>query len=188
MTFNDEVCACAPNGLFSEQALKMCLKKVALIVFFASLIGILDDLQVRYLRLENFGSGTEIAYQFCFLAASGGAAYCALYTKSWSNVRNLSNFLMILPIAAIADNVSIDAGTLRPYLILIPKQGYVWRQTVFGQTVALSYVANWVNQQSIAPSLINGYVASIVLAAIYVMMQFAWIRRDGLGNRDRRNL
>lgn len=174
------------SSLSSRKLLNTWLKKVALVVSLASLIGVLDDLQVRYFKLENFGNETYLVYQFCFLAASAAVAYGVLHTKDWSIPRNLSNLLMAIPIAAMADNVSIDAGTLRPYVILIPRQGYVWRQAVFGHTVALAPVASWVNSQSIAPSLLNGYVASILLVAAYIIVQFVWIRRDRLGIKNRK--
>jgi hypothetical protein len=168
----------------SDRTLNVWLKKAAVMISLASLIGVLDDLQVRYIGIANYGTEVEIIYQLCFLIASATVAYGALHSKSWSTTRNMSNLLMALPISAIADNVSIDAGTLRPYVLLIPRQGYVWRQAVFGHSEGLSYMANWVNQQSIAPSLINGYVASILLAAVYIVVQFAWIHRMHSNNLE----
>lgn len=162
----------------SGDVLQVFLKKSIQIVSLASLIGVLDDLQVRYVRFGDFGNGVEIAYQACFLIAAAGVAYGVLHRQSWSASRNLSNLLMALPVATLADNVSIDMGTLKPYLVLIPKEGYVWRQQVFGQTAGLSYVARWVNQQSLAPDLLNGYVASILLLAAYIVIQSAWTQRS----------
>lgn len=158
--------------------IQVCTKKSVEIVFFASLVGALDDLQVRYLRLGSLGNDVEIAYQAFFLIVSAAVAYGVLHRRNWSVSRNLSNLLMLFPVAALADNVSIDFGTLRPYLVLIPKEGYAWRQQVFGHTAGLSYMAGWVNQQSLAPNLLNGYVASMMLGLAYLAIQFAWIRRS----------
>jgi hypothetical protein len=169
-----------------RRTLQTWAKKALLITLCASVIWVLDDLQVRYLSLARFGNGAEIAYQACFLLASAAVAYGVLHRRSWNLTRNLSNLLMALPVAALADNVSIDMGTLKLYLILIPREGYVWRQAVFGNTVGLSYVAGWVNQQSIAPSLLNGYVASIVLAVAYILIQFVWSSRDSAWSRPSR--
>jgi hypothetical protein len=160
------------------ERLQLSVKKALQILFFSSAIGVLDDLQVRYLRLGNLGNNVEIAYQAAFLFSSAAVSYFVLYRHGWSAARNLSNLLMVFPVAALADNISIDMGTLKPYLVLIPREGYVWRQQVFGHTAALSYVAGWVNQQSLAPDLLNGYVASIILAAAYVIIQFAWTRKS----------
>jgi hypothetical protein len=174
----DELGANRPemNPKASSSQVRLWAKKAIEIVFLGSIIGAFDDLQVRYFPFAELGTGMEIIYQACFLLAAAVAAYHALHRREWTGVRNVSNLLMALPVAALADNVSIDLGTLRPYLVLIPKEGYVWRQQVFGQTFVLSYVAKWVNQQSLAPSLLNGYVASIAVVVAYIALQASWGR------------
>ncbi|MDA4118047.1 MAG: hypothetical protein OK455_06860 [Thaumarchaeota archaeon] len=142
------------------------------------LIGLLDDLQVRYLGLDRFGDGVEILYQACFMVAACATAYLVLRKESWSPVRNLSNLLLGLPVAMLADNVSIDAGTLKPYFMIIPKEGFLWRDQVFGQVPGLSQLAYWTNQQTFGNGLLNGYVLAIGVLAGYWALERAWDRHD----------
>jgi len=153
------------------------VKSVGLLLL-ASVIGVVDDLQVRYVNVAGLGTNVEILYQSCFIGAAAAGAYLVLHRKDWGVGRNLSNLMMAIPLAAIADNVSIDAGTLKPYLFAIPDQGYQWRQAVFGHTVGLSRVADLVNQQSIAPGVLDGYVAAVAIAVGYLVLRYAFYRRD----------
>jgi hypothetical protein len=162
----------------SKQTFKFYSKRVVLLGLFSCLVGFLDDLQVRFFHIGRLGNGAEIVYQAVFLLVAAAIAYVVLRRRGWSATRNLSNLLIALPVAALADNVSIDFGTLTPYVMLIPREGYDWRQAVFGQTVGLSYVAGWVNQQSFAPNFLNGYVAAIAAAAAYIIIQLVWSSRS----------
>lgn len=177
-----------PNGelrpetpLISRETLRSIEVSVArpcgLLFLVASLIGALDDLQVRYVGVANLGTNAEVLYQSCFMVAAAAGAYLVLHRKAWSLSRNLTNLMMSVPVAAMADNVSIDAGTLRPYVFAIPGQGYEWRQTVFGHTAGLDKVAGLVNQQSLAPGVLDGYIAAVAVAAGYVALQYAMHRR-----------
>jgi hypothetical protein len=139
-------------------------------------IGFLDDLQVRFVRVDSLGVGPEVIYQAAFMLVSFTAAVLVLRNRSWSPARNLSNFLLGIPVAVVADNVSTDFGTLRPYFMLLPKQGYLWREAVFGNIPVLSQLAYWTNLQSIMPGLLNGYVLAIILVVVYVGIQRAWSR------------
>jgi hypothetical protein len=151
--------------------------KSAELVALGILIGVLDDLQVRYVDIEQFGNGPEIAYQAAFMAAAAAGAFLVLRNSEWSKLRNLANLLVAVPLASMADNVSIDAGTLRPYILFIPSQGFEWRQAVFARVPALSQTAVWVNRQTVTSGLINGYVVAIIILAGYLLLQFAWSRQ-----------
>jgi len=164
-----------PNGelrpetpLISRETLRSIEVSVArpcgLLFLVASLIGALDDLQVRYVGVANLGTNAEVLYQSCFMVAAAAGAYLVLHRKAWSLSRNLTNLMMSVPVAAMADNVSIDAGTLRPYVFAIPGQG-------------LDKVAGLVNQQSLAPGVLDGYIAAVAVAAGYVALQYAMHRR-----------
>jgi hypothetical protein len=148
------------------------------LLLVAVLIGVVDDLQVRYLDVANFGTDAEILYQAGFIVAAAAGTYLVLRRREWGTGRNLTNLLMALPVAAIADNVSIDAGTLKPYFFAIPGQGYEWRQAVFGHTAGLSNVAGMVNHQTLAPGVLDGYVAALVIAPLYLLLQWALQRRE----------
>lgn len=140
------------------------------------LIGFLDDLQVRFVRIGSLGVGPEVAYQAIFMLASFASAMLVLRNRSWSLTRNLSNLFLGIPVAMIADNTSIDFGTLRPYFMLIPKEGYVWREAVFGNIPVLSQLAYWTNLQSMMPGLLNGYVLAVGLVIAYLAIQKSWSR------------
>jgi hypothetical protein len=154
--------------------LRLWLRSFLVLGLFSFLIGLIDDIQVRVFPLANLGVSAEILYQSCFLLVCSGVAFFTLRQPNWSRLRNITNLLVALPVAALADNVSIDFGTLRPYLLLVPREGYVWRQAVFGRTEGLSYVARWVNEQMVAPNLLNGYVIALAVGAAYVMLQIMW--------------
>lgn len=131
----------------------------------------------KFVRISVFGNEVGIIYQVVFMSIAGASAYFGLRNDSWSSSRNLSNILMTIPLATVADNVSIDAQTLRPYFILIPKAGFGWRVDVFAHAQVLSQVAVWVNQQSLAHGFINGYAAALAMTVGYLAMQFLWSRR-----------
>ncbi len=162
------------RALSPDGAPRKCLK----LVVFASLIGFLDDIQVRYLEVARLGNTAEIVYQGVFMAAAGAVAFLVLHNSAWSRNRNLYNLLMAIPLATLADNVSIDFGTLRPYFGIIPQQGYVWRTEVFARSQGLSQLAAWVNGQNLAPGLINGYAAAAAVMGAYLLLQFVWMRRS----------
>ena len=151
--------------------------KVLKVALFSSLIGVMDGLQAKYFTIGNFGNEAGVLYQVCFLMAAGAAAYFSLHDKAWSTKRNMLNLMMSIPAAMIGDNVSIDAQKLRPYFLLIPKDGFLWRDDVFGHTF-LSPVASWVNQQTLTQGLIDGYLASIGIAGGYIAMQYFWSRHN----------
>jgi len=148
------------------------------LVLFSSIIGVLDQLHVRFLSVVQFGSSVEITYQAFFIGAAGAVAYLVLHNRNWSFARNISNLLMTVPVATIADNISIDAGTRTPYVVVIPREGFVWREPVFGHTAGLSQIAFWVNQQYLMEGLINGYIAAIGIAGTYVALQYVWARHN----------
>ena len=162
-----------PRFLWSNTATTKALK----VVFSASLIGVLDALQAKYINVGILGNEVGILYQACFVGATFAAAGLCLHNKSWSRLRNLTNYLMAVPIAAIGDNVSIDAQMLRPYILILPKEGYDWRYTVFGHS-AFSPVADWVNQKTFASGLIDGYLFAFGVAVAYLMLQLFWSRHD----------
>ena len=143
-------------------------------------IGAADDLQVRYWDIAKFGPATETLYQACFMTAAAAGSYAVLRGKGWTPGRRLSTLLMAIPVATVADNVSIDLGTLKPYFIVIPAQGYDWRGEVFAHTPLLNYVSQLVNQQTLGPGILDGYVAAIAAVACYVALQRALDRRAAL--------
>ena len=147
----------------------------------ATILGAFDGLQAKYMTIGNIGEEEAITYQVAFMLVSLAAAYVCLREESWSPARNLSNLLMTIPVATLADNISIDVQALRPYLLLIPKEGFLWRIDVFGNTF-LSPVASWVNQQSLAPGLINGYAAAVGICGAYLALQYFWVK-GGLDSR-----
>lgn len=146
-----------------------------------AMLGIVDGLQAKYMTIGNLGEEEAISYQVVFLVVSVVAAYFCLFDEKWSPARNLSNILVATPVATLADNISIDVQMLRPYFLLIPSNGYVWRVDVFGQTF-LSPVAYWVNQQWLIPGLINGYATAIGILGSYLALQYLW-RRASLDSR-----
>lgn len=152
------------------------LAKSCGLLLVATFIGAVDDLQVRYVDVAGFGVDAEIVYQTCFMGAAAIGAFAVLRHRQWSRRRNLSNLLMAVPVAAMADNVSIDFGTLRPYLIVIPSQGYEWRRQVFNHVAALSGMAQLVNQQSLAPGILDGYLIAIAMIGAYATLQFSFHR------------
>ena len=160
--------------------LKGSASKSLKVVFFSSVIGMIDGLQARYFTIGSFGNEIGILYQACYLMAAGAAAYFCLHNKAWSAKRNMLNLMVSIPVAMIGDNVSIDAQKLRPYLMLIPKDGFLWRDDVFGHTF-LSPLASWVNQQTLASGLIDGYLASIGVAGCYLALQYFWSRHNRVG-------
>jgi hypothetical protein len=147
------------------------------VIFFGSLIGVVDGLQARYFTIGSFGNGAGILYQACYLAAAGATAYFGLRDRTWSAKRNMLNLMMSIPVAMLGDNVSIDVQKLRLYFLLIPKDGFLWRDDLFGHTF-LSPVANWVNQQTLTNGFIDGYLASIGIAGGYVALQYFWSRHN----------
>lgn len=136
----------------------------------AALLGVLDGLQAKYMTIGNWGEDEAIAYQVVFMMAAAGASYLLLFDANGTHFKNFSNLVLTIPVATLADNVSIDVQTLHPYLVLIPKAGYLWRSDVFGHTF-LSQVSFWVNQQFFVPGLINGYVLAIAILASYFVVQ-----------------
>jgi hypothetical protein len=139
------------------------------------LIGSFDAWEIRHLGLGHHGLESAIFYQIGLMMACVVAAIVSLYDKNWSPKRNALSLLVTAPLATIADNVSLDLQTRRPYLIILPRMAFDWRSGVFGHTL-LSPLANWVNLQSFAPGLIDGYVAAFVIGAVYVLIQFFWNR------------
>ena len=144
-----------------------------------AMLGTIDGLQAKYVTVGNLGEEEAVAYQVVFMLVAAGAAYYCLFDMKWSQARNLSNMLLAIPVATLADNVSIDVQTLHPYFLLIPSNGYLWRIDVFGGTF-FSPLAYWVNEQWLMPGLINGYLAAISIFATYLALQFFWVR----GNLD----
>ena len=142
---------------------------------FSAMLGTFDGLQAKYMTIGNLGKEEALAYQSVFMLVAVAVAYFGLHDDDWTPARNLSNLLMAIPVATLADNLSIDIQMLRPYLLLIPKDGFLWRIDVFGHTL-LSPVAYWVNAQTLAPGLINGYVAAFGIFASYLLLQHYWIR------------
>lgn len=142
-----------------------------------AMLGTIDGLQAKYVIVGNMGEDVAVAYQVIFLFVAIGAAYLFLFDPSWSQARNLSNLLLAIPVATLADNISIDVQTLRPYFLLIPSNGYLWRIDVFGHTF-FSPLAYWVNEQWITPGLINGYLAAIGIFVSYLALQFFWVRAN----------
>lgn len=153
------------------------LNKAVQILLVGVVIGVLDDLQVRYLDVAQYGTTPELLYQAMFMGAASIGAYALLRQGDWGRWRNVLNLMVAVPLATIADNVSIDAGTGRLYFLIIPQQGYEWRQAVFARLPALSQTAVWVNKQSLASGLINGYVLAIALTATYIAVQYTLYRR-----------
>ncbi|MDG6997263.1 MAG: hypothetical protein JRN52_15200 [Nitrososphaerota archaeon] len=151
----------------SSRAFKLVLATTAL--------GTFDGLQAKYMNIGNIGEDEAIAYQVMFMLAALVVSYSCLYQAGWSPQRNLTNLLMTIPIATLADNISIDVQALRPYLLVIPQDGYLWRIDVFGHTF-LSPVAYWVNAQALAPGVINGYVAAMGIFTAYLSLQYIWVK------------
>lgn len=141
----------------------------------SSTLGVLDGLQARYMTIGNLGEEQAIAYQVVFMLVAVGAAYFCLFDEKWSPARNLTNLLVAIPAATLADNISIDVQSFRPYLLLIPQDAVIWRINVFGHTI-LSPIAYWVNQDWLAPGLINGYATAIGILVTYLTLQYFWER------------
>ncbi len=151
------------------------LWKASKVIMCGILIGSFDAWQVRYLSVGHFGVEAAILYQCGLMTASGIAAFGSLHDRNWSRSRNALSLLVTIPIATIADNVSFDLQTLRLYIIILPRTGFIWRSYVFGHTF-LHPLANWVDLQTFAPGLIDGYVAAIIIGAMYVLIQCLWKR------------
>ena len=146
-----------------------------------AVLGTIDGIQARYGPVGNLGEEEAVAYQVVFMLVALGATYFYLFDTRWSQLRNLSNLILAIPVATLADNISIDVQTLHPYFLLIPRYGYTWRIDVFGHTI-FSPLAYWVNQQWLTPGLINGYLTAICIFTTYGALQLFWVR----GNLDSR--
>jgi hypothetical protein len=153
------------------------LRKAAKVLLLGFLLGLLDAWQSRYLHVGHFGKEAAIFYQVLLMVGAGVAALVSLYDSNWSPWRNALGLAMAIPIAAISDNVSLDLQTLKPYAVILPRTGYAWRQPVFHHTIFYP-LASWVNAQTFAPGLIDGYAASIAIAVAYVAVQLLWMRFD----------
>src|SRR5437870_6721599 len=68
------------------------------VVFFSSVIGMIDGLQARYFTIGSFGNEIGILYQACYLMAAGAAAYFCLHNKAWSAKRNMLNLMVSIPV------------------------------------------------------------------------------------------
>jgi hypothetical protein len=141
------------------------------------MLGAIDGLQAKYMTIGNLGEDEAVAYQAVFMLVAFGTAYFCMFDEAWTPMRNLSNLLLAIPLATLADNISIDVQTLTPYFVFIPRQMYVWRIDVFGHT-PVSALAYWVNQQCVLPGLINGYALAIGLFVAYLALQHFWISAD----------
>lgn len=149
--------------------------KILKLLEITLILGILDGLQARYMPIGSLGEDEAIAYQVVFMAVAVGASYYCLEDAHSSKLRNLSNLVLSIPVATLADNISIDVQTLRPYLLVIPQNGYDWRNNVFGSTF-LSSVARWVNHPFLVSGLIYGYVTAIGIFVVYLVVQRFWPR------------
>ena len=136
-------------------------------------LGIVDGLQAKYMSIGGLGREEAIAYQAVYMTIAIVASYCCLFDRTWSELRNTFNVLVAIPMAALADNISIDIQQLKPFFILIPKDGYLWRINVFGNT-SFAPLAHWVNHQFLIPGLINGYALAIVMFTSYFFVQHYW--------------
>ncbi len=153
------------------------LWKASKVLLAGFIIGLLDALQAVYLHIGAFGKDVSILYQIVFMAAAAaGAAWC-LYDRNWSISRNVLNLMMTIPVATLADNISFDLQTLKPYVIILPKSGFVWRLHVFSHTV-LYPIASWVDLQTFARGLTDGYVTAIAIAVGYMLIQSYWSRLE----------
>jgi hypothetical protein len=152
------------------------LLKASKFVFLGFAIGLFDAFQAKYLRVWMFGKDVSITYQILLMIAAALGAYYSLRDPSWSRFRNfLSAAIMTVPHSTLADNVSWDAQTLKPYAVILPKRAFMWRLHVFNRT-PLHPVAGWVDTQTLAPGLINGYSAAIVLTIVFIVLQLLWGR------------
>jgi hypothetical protein len=152
---------------------KLC--KACLIAVWGILIGCFDAWQACCMPIGSFGIPVAILYQVILIAASGALALFTLYSKSWSFGRNMLSLIVGVPISTIADNVSLDLQVMKPYVVILPSSGYLWRLQVFDHTPFYP-LASWVDLQTFAPGLIDGYVAAIALAGLYVFLQSFWDR------------
>lgn len=141
------------------------------------ILGTVDGVQAKYMTIGNISETAAISYQVVFMLVTVFAAYFCLFDEKWSPARNLSNLLLAIPVATLADNISIDVQALKPYFLFIPSNGYLWRIDVFGHTF-LSPVAYWVNQQWLMSGLINGYATAIGIFAGYLTLQYFWVRTE----------
>jgi hypothetical protein len=171
-----------PQGrwYFGRRQLVSVSLRAAALILLGTLIGVVDDLQVRYHIVSSMGYEAQFIYQAAFMAVSAVVAFAVLRERSLGRLRSLGNLLMAVPVAVIADNVSIDAGTMKPYLMAIPRQGYAWRTEVFGGTPLLSQVAIWVNQQPIGYGIINGYLLAIGCVGLYLFARYNWSMRSNV--------
>lgn len=151
------------------------LSKPSKLLAVTGAMGALDGLQAKYMTIGHLGEDEAIAYQVVFMVIALIGAYFCMFNAKWSFVRNFSNTLLAIPVATLADNISIDVQMLKPYFLLIPNNGYLWRIDVFGNTV-FSPIAHWVNQQWLMPGLINGYATAIGILASYLLLQYFWTR------------
>ena len=155
-------------------------KPIKLLAVTAAL-GIIDGLQAKYMTIGNLSETAAISYQVVFMLVAVLAAFFCLFNENWSPARNFSNLLLAIPVATLADNISIDVQALKPYFLLIPSNGYLWRIDVFGHTF-LSPVAYWVNEQWLVPGMINGYATAVGIFVGFLTLQYFWARA-GLDSR-----
>ena len=150
-------------------------RKIALFLGTGFLIGLLDAVQAKDLRLWTYGRNAAISYQALLMILAGLATVWSLYDSRWSRSRNLISLVMAIPLATLADNVSYDLQTLKPYVVILPRTGYMWRLHAFNHT-HLYPLARFVDAQTFAPGLIDGYVAAIAIAVGYILVQIFWAR------------
>jgi hypothetical protein len=153
------------------------LGKTTKVVLSGLLIGTLDAWQARYWHVGHLGEDAVIIYQGGFMIAATIAALVSLHESRWSWKRNAFNILLAIPIATIADNVSLDLQIVKPYIMILPRNGFLWRSHVFSHTIFFP-LANWVDLQTFAPGLIDGYVAAVIIAVVYILVQFLWTKTD----------
>jgi hypothetical protein len=162
------------NSVFSHDLAKYFWKS-SKVLMAGIIIGAFDAWQVNNLRIGYYGTEAAVLYQGSILVAAGAASLICLYDKSWSRRRNALNILVAIPVATISDNVSLDLQLMKPYVILLPSSGFEWRLQVFNHTF-LYPLASWVDLQTFAPGLIDGYLAAIAIAALYIVTQLYWNR------------
>jgi hypothetical protein len=157
--------------------LRRILLKTSMVIACGVAIGVFDAWQVAYLPIGNYGELAAIEYQVAIIITAAVAAVASLYDERWNLRRNALSLLMAIPIAAISDNVSLDLQVMKPYVLILPQSGFMWRLQVFGNT-AFYPLASWVDAQTFAPGLIDGYVAALAFAAAYVLIQITWDRLE----------
>ncbi len=172
-TFNRE--STKSLGLAEGETTRIKFSKPIKLLAITAALGIIDGLQAKYMTIGNLSETAAISYQVVFMLVAVLAAYFCLFDEKWSPTRNFSNLLLAIPVSTLADNISIDVQALKPYLLLIPSNGYLWRIDVFGHTF-LSPVAYWVNEQWLLPGLINGYAVAVGIFVSYLTLQYFWVR------------